>query len=180
MKRLIKLLFVICFLSSCITSSTGPTKIPGETQTTKVSKPYVIDGRRYYPIASSRGFVQTGNASWYGDKFHGRLTANGETYDMYKTTAAHKTLPFNTYLEVHNLENGKTTIVRINDRGPFVQGRIIDLSYTSAKALGIVGPGTAKVRITALQQGSSSHEVTAPDLTKGNFVIQVGSYSENL
>ncbi|XCN72711.1 MAG: septal ring lytic transglycosylase RlpA family protein [Candidatus Electrothrix aestuarii] len=113
-------------------------------------RPYVIEGETYYPISSAQGYEETGVASWYGDPFHGRKTANGETYDMYGETAAHKTLPMDTLLLVKNLVNGKTATVRINDRGPFVDGRIIDLSYTTAKELGIVRRGTGKVQIIAL------------------------------
>jgi rare lipoprotein A len=113
-------------------------------------RPYVIEGQTYYPVSSAEGYEETGLASWYGDPFHGRRTANGETYDMYGVTAAHKTLPMNTLLLVKNLANGKTATVRINDRGPFVDGRIIDLSYTTAKKLGVVQNGTEKVQIIAL------------------------------
>ena len=113
-------------------------------------RPYVIEGQTYYPVSSAEGYEETGFASWYGDPFHGRKTANGETYDMYGVTAAHKTLPMNTMLLVKNLANGKTTTVRINDRGPFVDGRIIDLSYSTAKELGVVRHGTEQVQIIAL------------------------------
>ncbi len=113
-------------------------------------RPYVIEGQTYSPISSAEGYEEIGLASWYGDPFHGRKTANGETYDMYGVTAAHKTLPMNTMLLVKNLANGKTTTVRINDRGPFVDGRIIDLSYTTAKELGVVQHGTEKVQLIAL------------------------------
>ncbi|MCI5210491.1 MAG: septal ring lytic transglycosylase RlpA family protein [Candidatus Electrothrix sp. ATG2] len=113
-------------------------------------RPYVIKGQTYFPIPTAEGYEETGLASWYGDPFHGRKTANGETYDMHGVTAAHKTLPMDTMLLVKNLANSKTTIVRINDRGPFVDGRIIDLSYTTAKELGIVRNGTEKVQIVAL------------------------------
>ena len=92
-------------------------------------KPYVINGIRYYPLPDSEGFRQSGKASWYGVKFHGRPTSSGEIYDMYKVSAAHKTLPLGTYVKVLNLSNNRKSIVRINDRGPFVKGRIIDLSY---------------------------------------------------
>ena len=116
-------------------------------------RPYVIKGITYYPIPSARGYVERGLASWYGDPFHGRKTSNGETYDMYGDTAAHKTLPMNTMLLVKNLDNGRSTVVRINDRGPFVEDRIIDLSYTKAKELGVVRKGTARVEIIALAEG---------------------------
>ena len=116
----------------------------------RTQKPYVIDGKRYYPIPSAEGYSEKGIASWYGGKFHGKKTSNGETYNKYSMTAAHKTLPMNTMLLVKNLENGKKTVVRINDRGPFVRGRIVDLSYKAAKTLGIVKNGTARVQAIAL------------------------------
>ncbi|MCI5128243.1 MAG: septal ring lytic transglycosylase RlpA family protein [Candidatus Electrothrix sp. AUS3] len=121
-------------------------------------RPYVIEGRTYYPIPSAEGYEEIGLASWYGDPFHGRKTANGETYDMYGITAAHKTLPMGTMLLVKNLANGKTATVRINDRGPFVDGRIIDLSHTTAKALGILQKGTGKVKIVALGAAEEQDE----------------------
>jgi rare lipoprotein A len=146
-------------------------------------KPYSVKGVRYTPLASASGFVQTGIASWYGRKFHGRKTSNGETYNMYAMTAAHKTLPLGTWVSVHNLENNRKIVVRINDRGPFVYGRIIDLSYKGAKKIGIAGKGTARVRITALGRATSfSRKTKAPiaftpiDYWKGNFTVQVGAF----
>jgi rare lipoprotein A len=121
-----------------------------KTKSTATQRPYVINGITYYPIPSAAGYAEMGLASWYGEPFHGRRTANGEIYDMYGETAAHKTLPMDTILLVKNLENGKSSVVRINDRGPFVQERIIDLSYSKAQHLGIIGKGTAKVEIVAL------------------------------
>lgn len=99
----------------------------------------------------SRAWSQTGVASWYGDPFHGRETASGEVYDMERLTAAHQTLPFGTRIRVENLDNGMTVTVRVNDRGPFVDGRILDVSRRAARELGMIGPGTAHVRITVLQ-----------------------------
>jgi rare lipoprotein A len=122
----------------------------GPTKATQRS--YVIRGTRYYPIPSARGFKETGLASWYGGKFHGRKTANGETYNMHTMTAAHKTLPMGTILRVKSLENGREITVRINDRGPFVRGRIIDLSYVAAKRLNMIGIGVKKVKITTLSE----------------------------
>jgi rare lipoprotein A len=153
-----------------------PPTMPGQP------RPYKVWGQWYQPIASADGFRQSGIASWYGKKFHGRKTSNGEIYNMYDMTAAHKTLPFNTYVKVHNLENGRQTIVRINDRGPFIRGRIIDLSYKAADGLGIVGPGTARVNVIALGQrnpkaGDSSKKQYIPvDYTKGNFTFQIGAF----
>jgi rare lipoprotein A len=111
---------------------------------------YVVLGKRYRTLGSSRGFVQRGVASWYGTKFHGRRTSNGEVYDMYRMSAAHKRLPIPTYLEVTNLENGRRVIVRVNDRGPFHDNRIIDLSYAAASRIGMLGKGTALVEIRAI------------------------------
>ncbi len=168
-------------------------------------RPYVIKGITYYPIPSARGYVEQGIASWYGEPFHGRKTSNGETYDMYGDTAAHKTLPMNTMLLVKNLQNGRSTVVRINDRGPFVQDRIIDLTYTKAQTLGLVGKGTAPVEIVALAEGAPEEETMVaatpakptapggtatpepvkkpphkappiPDFDKGNFYVQVGAF----
>ncbi len=111
---------------------------------------YEVFGKRYTVLTSSADFVQQGTASWYGTKFHGNKTSNGDIYDMYKMTAAHKTLPIPTYVEVRNLSTNKKIIVRINDRGPFHGGRIIDLSYAAAAKLGVLKNGTASVEIRAL------------------------------
>ena len=97
--------------------------------------------------------VQEGVASYYADDFHGRKTANGERFDMHAITAAHKELPFNSRVMVTNLDNGKKVVVRINDRGPFIKGRIIDLSYGAAKKIGMIGPGTARVRLEVIEMG---------------------------
>lgn len=153
----------------------------------KIQKPYVVNGVEYYPLPDAEGFSETGKASWYGKKFHGKTTSNGEIYDMYGMTAAHKTLPFGTYVSVKNLINGKTIVVRINDRGPFVKGRIIDLTYTAAKEIGVVGPGIADVEVRALARYVESEEKTGglkkvvvetQDLQQGLFTVQVGAFLE--
>ena len=113
-------------------------------------KSYVVKGRRYYILASANGFREKGLASWYGEPFHGRKTASGEIYDMDKVSAAHKTLPLHTWVEVRNLDNRRSMTLRINDRGPFVPGRVIDLSRAAARELGVYGPGVAKVHIRAV------------------------------
>jgi rare lipoprotein A len=113
-------------------------------------KPYRVDGVWYQPMEKGEDFRQRGIASWYGKQFHGRKTSNGETYNMYGLSAAHKTLPLGTWVRVRNLTNDRSVELRINDRGPFVRGRVIDLSYGAAKKLGVVGPGTAKVEVVAL------------------------------
>jgi len=113
------------------------------------------------------GYSEQGNASWYGTPFHGRRASNGEVYDMYKLTAAHRTLPFDTMVRVTNLNNGKSTTVRITDRGPFVENRVIDLSLAAAREIDLVGPGTAPVRLEVLG---------AVDPTEGYFTVQVGAF----
>lgn len=115
-------------------------------------KSYEVFGRKYHVLASAEGFRETGLASWYGKKFHGRKTSNGERYDMFSLSAAHKNLPLPTYVRVTNLANGKSVIVRVNDRGPFHAGRIIDLSYAAAVKLGSVGK-IATVEVEAITPG---------------------------
>ncbi len=115
------------------------------------ARSYVVFGKRYYVLQSASGFSEQGIASWYGPKFHGRKTANGETYNMHGMSAAHKNLPLGSWVRVTNLNNQRNLDVRINDRGPFVENRVIDLSYAAAKALDVVGPGTAPVRVVALE-----------------------------
>jgi rare lipoprotein A len=114
---------------------------------------YVVFGKRYHTLPSSAGFVERGIASWYGSKFHGRNTSNGEVFDMYAMTAAHKHLPLPTFVEVVNLENGRRVVVRVNDRGPFHENRVIDLSYAAAGRLGMLGKGTALVEVRAIDPG---------------------------
>ena len=121
------------------------------------------------------GTVQRGVTSWYGEPFHGRRTASGEVYDMHGVSAAHRELPLGTVVDVRNLENGKTLRgVRINDRGPFVKGRVLDLSYGAAKRLGVVGPGTAKVEIRVVSVGDGP---SGPNLAT-RYVVQVGAFRD--
>jgi rare lipoprotein A len=157
---------------------------PSGKKSPATQRPYTIKGQRYVPLASAHGYAEKGLASWYGRKFHGRKTSNGETYNMYAMTAAHKTLPMNTWVRVENLDNGRAIKLRINDRGPFVRSRIIDLSYAGAKKLGVIGPGTARVRVTALGRATSyaKADKSKPvafkpvDYWKGNFTVQVGAF----
>jgi len=158
------LLFALLF------SATASNSLP------RTQIPYIINNKHYYPIPSAAGFNQQGIASWYGKDFHGQRTSNGEMYNMYALTAAHKTLPMDTMVLVKNLHNNKTIVVRINDRGPFVQGRIIDLSYTAAERLELIGHGTAKVAVTALTE----NELTYPDLSSGEFYVQIGAFAEKI
>ena len=114
------------------------------------ANPYTVLGKTYFPLSDSRTYSQTGTASWYGTKFHGQNTANGEVYDLYGMSAAHKTLPLPSYVRVTNLDNNRTVILRVNDRGPFYSDRIIDLSYAAAKKLGYAENGTARVKVEGI------------------------------
>jgi len=150
-------------------------------------RPYVIRGIKYYPTVVHVGDQFRGNASWYGPDFHGKLTSNGETYNMYDMTAAHKTLPMNTIVKVTNRKNGLSTVVRINDRGPFIATRIIDLSNSAARKINMVGAGTAPVTIEVLGFYSKNkrkiptrrelHESPQNQPVEG-FAIQIASFSK--
>ncbi len=118
------------------------------------SRPYVVMGRSYAPMTSHQPYQARGIATWYGRRYHGKPTASGEPYDMYAMTAAHTTLPIPSYARVTNLKNGRSVVVRVNDRGPFVDGRIIDLSYTAAHRIGVLGGGSAMVEVEAILPGS--------------------------
>ena len=126
---------------------------------------YEVFGKRYKVRESSNGYRERGIASWYGRPFHGRPTSSGEMYDMEEMTAAHTSLPLPTWVEVTNLSNGKTVVVKVNDRGPFVANRLIDLSYAAAKALDIVRNGTARVEIRALDSRPADWTARAPETT---------------
>ena len=128
--------------------------------------PYEVFGKKYYVLKSSEGYHERGVASWYGSKFHGRRTSSGEPYDMHLATAAHKSLPLPTYAEVTNLDNGRKVIVKINDRGPFKDDRLIDMSYGAALRLGMTGTGTARVDVRVI------------DVSGQNPVITAASYAE--
>jgi len=138
-------------------------------------RPYVINGVTYYPLASAHGYAEEGVASWYGPNFHGKRTSNGEVYDMYAMTAAHKILPMNTVLKVTNLENGRSIEVRVNDRGPFVSGRIIDLSRAGAESIGMHQKGTARVRIETMGDVPGVDMADLSDM-RGVFYVQVGAF----
>lgn len=168
-------------LASCATSNSGkyydrdgPPVVGGQLRAMSASKvklkvekphkaanrPYTVMGKRYYPVTGDKPMTQVGTASWYGKQFHGRKTSIGETYDMYELTAAHPTMELPSYAKVTNLKNGRSIIVRVNDRGPFLHGRIIDLSYAAAVKLGYQKAGTARVRV---------ERITRKDIAKGNI-----------
>jgi len=168
-------LFSLFALNACSsgryqqTNDSTPTRLPSQAELKDAiaraepysrggNKDYQVRGKHYKVLSSASGFEEIGIASWYGKKFHGHLTSNGEIYDMYAMSAAHKILPLPTYLTVTNLANNKSVVVRVNDRGPFHQSRIIDLSYSAAYKLDMLKTGTAKVKITAISTFEPSNK----------------------
>jgi rare lipoprotein A len=185
MKRSIFFLLITVSIFGC---AVRDKQTPRYKETDKVLpeklEPYSVNGRLYYPVARGGGFVQEGMASWYGKGFHRKKTASGQIFNMWGKTAAHKTLPFGTYVRVENVSNQREVVVRINDRGPFVKGRIIDLSYGAAREIGLIGPGVTRVRLVALSKevgkiksGNTYRPlVEARHFRKGRFTIQVGAF----
>lgn len=171
-----------------------PDAVPQDEPLSRYGNPesYEVFGRRYYTMRSAHGYVEQGIASWYGTKFHGRRTSSGETYDMYGMTAAHKSLPLPTYVEVTNLHNGRKAVLKVNDRGPFVDNRIIDLSYAAARKLGIVANGTGLVEVRAVDpraprmREADSRLAAAPQPVSTPssqaaipaFYLQIGAFSQ--
>ena len=214
LKRLNKtayiILFSALFLQACSSSSRyniaqdhGPSSpvdvsevsnaVPKVEPRSKYGNPknYKVLGKWYSVRQSSKGYTKKGIASWYGKKFHGHRTSSGETYDMYAMTAAHKTLPLPTYVRVTHLENGKSVIVKVNDRGPFHDNRIIDLSYSAAKKLGVTAKGTGAVEVVAIDPETyQKKEPYQPNVirpsalstypAKSNYklYIQVGAFAD--
>jgi rare lipoprotein A len=156
-----------------------PDAIPRAEPRSRYGNPdsYIVYGKRYYTRASAEGYVERGIASWYGTKFHGRRTSSGEPYDMYAMTAAHKTLPLPSYVRVTNLDNGRSAVLRVNDRGPFHDNRIIDLSYAAAKRLGIAARGTGLVEVRALGPEAPAPPQGPPVTAHSDLFIQVGAFS---
>jgi rare lipoprotein A len=173
----------------------SPTKVPEAPppsppkeikKTDRLERPYAVNGKWYFPVSSVAQYQEKGICSWYGPDFHGKKTSTGEVYDMHAYTAAHRILPFNTQVRVRNPANNKEVVVRINDRGPFMKDRILDLSYSGAKALGLVGPGTAPIELEALgileereEDGQKvSRLVQQVDFRQGDFSIQIGAFKD--
>jgi len=193
---LVAIIVFVSALSACSLRDSAPNvkldannirdAVPANEPFSRYGNPesYEVMGKTYQVLTTNLGFVQKGDASWYGTKFHGKKTSSGEDYNMYAMTAAHKTLPLPTYVEVKNLENGKKAIVKVNDRGPFHEGRIIDLSYAAATKLGVAGNGTAPVEIraintSALDLNTSSVVVPAAAKTSGKILVQVAAFNES-
>jgi rare lipoprotein A len=190
------IVFTAVFISSCMISieqedsepdyvpvdiMAVPNAIPKYEKRTRAGNPpgeYEVLGKRYKVLAESRGYRKTGIASWYGTKFHGRKTSNGEVYNMYAMTAAHKSLPIPSYVRVTHLKNKRSVVLRVNDRGPFHDDRIIDLSYTAAAKLGIHKMGTGLVEVTALEFDSPGtiQQADSQLSQQSAFYLQVGAF----
>ncbi len=162
-----------------------PDALQPSSDGTYAVRPYRVMGKWYRPLKHARGFRQVGVASWYGEDFHGKRTSSGEAFDMNRISAAHKILPIGTYVRVRNLRNNREIDLRINDRGPFVAGRVIDLSKAAAKELGVFGPGTSEVEVTALgapaqltAQLGDNQPYVPMDYYSGIFTVQVGAFGE--
>lgn len=145
------------------------------------NKPYVVFGKTYRPLKTAAGYSRKGISSWYGKKFHGRKTSSGEKYDMYKMSAAHKTLPLPSFVRVRNLDNNRSVIVRVNDRGPFLHNRLIDLSYAAAHRLDIIRTGTGRVEVTAITNHVEKPNQSRPVQTSAEekTYLQVGSFTSH-
>ena len=180
------LILLLCIittqLSACASSLGGSSSGVKNT-----AERYTQFGETYHVMKSSEGYREIGVASWYGKKFHGRLTANGETYDMYGLTAAHKTLPLPTWVKVTNLDNGRKVILKVNDRGPFHDNRLIDLSWKAALELGFADVGTAPVVVEALSGESEARLTSAAwtaskpasiSSTEATYYLQLGAFSQ--
>jgi rare lipoprotein A len=190
MKRLLWLWVVMLLVLGACARHAPPPPSPSrvltvpETERARIPKPYVVNGVRYYPLPDAYGFVEYGKASWYGKDFHGRPTSSGEIYNMYGKTAAHKLLPLDTVVKVTNLTNQKTIILPVNDRGPFVKGRVIDLSYGAARDLDMIGPGVVDVKVEALarevgnvkERDGFTPLIEVQDFRRGEFTVQVGAF----
>ncbi|MEL0633211.1 septal ring lytic transglycosylase RlpA family protein [Pseudoalteromonas carrageenovora] len=150
------------------------------TKSASASRPYEVLGKRYSPMLDETGYEEEGIASWYGRKFHGYHTSNGETYDMFAMTAAHKTLPLPSFVRVTNTANGKSVIVRVNDRGPFHDDRIIDLSYAAAYKLGYYNHGTAKVKLEAITLAGSAARQTYIQVAAGSTLANIEALASTL
>lgn len=169
-----------------------PDAVPrDEPPSAKGNEPYTVFGVRYVPMTDARGYRERGVASWYGRKFHAKRTSSGESYDMYAMSAAHRTLPLPTYVRVRNLQNGRSVVVRVNDRGPFLQNRLIDLSYSAAARLGMLGTGTALVEVesvatapapitvaakTSLIPAAEAASADTADTSAPRLTVQVGAF----
>jgi rare lipoprotein A len=187
-RLLTAILLSAAILSACtgapprkpVDPSAVPDAVPrAEPRASRGNPPfYEVFGERYVVLPTAQGYSERGVASWYGPDFHGGATSSGERYDMYAMTAAHKTLPLPAYVRVTNLQNGRSVVVRVNDRGPFSKNRIIDLSYVAAAKLDMIRDGTALVEVVAVGPGSSPEQPAAAVPPQHLFYAQAGAFAD--
>lgn len=178
-RRFALLLLWLLFLAACGGRSAPVVRVIDTPETRELpgwQRPYEVDGIRYYPLRDYQGYRERGIASWYGREFHGLNTSNGEIYDMYGISAAHKTLPMGTLVQVTHLGTGKQLQLRINDRGPFAPGRIIDLSYGAARQLGTVEAGLAEVEVVAIG-GTYVPPLRSGVAANNSYAIQIAAFA---
>ena len=203
--KLISLSCLILLLAACSSSGSktdhssrysmrhdaAPLRVPTElemqdavvvpvTKSASAGRPYTVLGKSYTPMLDETGYTAEGIASWYGRKFHGYHTSNGEVYDMFAMTAAHKTLPLPSFVKVTNVSNGKSVIVRVNDRGPFHDDRLIDLSYAAAYKLGYYHHGTAKVKLEAITMADSTERLSYIQVAAGSTLKNIEALAYTL
>lgn len=181
--RFLNVLFILGVFSLMVNGCTKDTMFRSAAPTPEsppgYPKPYRVMGRWYQPLPHAEGYKERGIASWYGEDFHGMPTSSGEIFDMNKISAAHKILPLGTYVRVKNLRNGRQLVIRINDRGPFIGNRVIDLSRKAAQVLGVYGPGTAPVDVVALSPSPGGEKKQVTYKYKNNkFSVQVGAFGD--
>lgn len=165
-------------LASCGTTGHRVRVETGPSWMRPWERPYWVDGVRYVPLLKADGFREEGMASWYGVEEHGNRTSNGELFDMHKPTAAHKTLPLGSFIRITSKVSGKSTVLRVNDRGPFVSGRIVDLSYRAAQDLDMVGGGVTPVLLEVVKSASGSTAPAKRDEGGTIYTLQVASFSD--
>lgn len=174
----VALMMSCLLLASCGTTGHNVRVEPGPSWMRPWERPYWVDGIRYVPLLKADGFREEGFASWYGNEEHGNPTSNGELFDKNKSSAAHKTLPLGSIIRVTSKTSGKSTVLRVNDRGPFVPGRIVDLSYRAALDLDIVGTGVTPVLLEVLTSASGSTPPARRDEGGASYTLQVAAFSD--
>jgi rare lipoprotein A len=178
MRKKLLIFALLCSVLTACSTTRRPSVESGYPGLRPWQRPYTVNGERYVPLLNAEGYSEEGLASWYGREEHGKLTSSGEIYDMYKMTAAHKTLPLGSQVKVTSKSNGRQTIVRVNDRGPFITGRVIDLSYQAARELGMVDSGVMPVAIEVIGDAPNIPEQIASRVDGRTYALQVGAFSD--
>ncbi len=178
MRKKFLIFALLCSVLNACGTTRRVTVEPGYPGLRPWQRPYTVDGERYVPLLNAEGYREEGLASWYGIEEHGKPTSSGEVYDMYKMTAAHKTLPLGSEVKVTSKANGRQTVVRVNDRGPFITGRVIDLSFQAARELGMVDCGVMPVAIEVVQDAPKTPAEKTVAVVGGTYALQVAAFSD--